>query len=215
MSAHLRRPLDVEAVAGVGRDADARREVEKQPVEVDRLLDGGAHAANDLENLRPAGLRHEHRELVAAEPGDRVAFAQSLLQASPGLLQYLVARHVAKRVVDLLEPVQVEYEDGELTMVLLRLEDRLGDALVKKGAIREPGERVVQSLVAQLALDDLARLLRRLLPGDVHDHADGLVPSAVRSENGPAVLGNPPCLPAHMQHPVFERVRRSPLEGVV
>ena len=129
-------------------------------------------------------------------------------------MQHPVAAHMAERVVDLLEPVQVHDEHGQLGAALLRLGDRLGDALVKKGAIWEPGQSVVQGLTANLALDDLARLLRRLLPRDVQDHADCLPSPAVRAENRPAVLGDPTCLPAHVDQPVLERVRRASLEGI-
>ena len=164
--------------------------------------------------MRTARLGHEHGELVAAEPGDRVVFAHCLSEASCNLLQHLVARRVAERVVDLLEAVQVHRQDGHLTAALLRLGDRLGNTLDKQGAIGEPGERVVLGLIAQLPLDDLARFLRGLLPRDVEDHTDGPLPTAIETKNWAAMLGNPPRLPAHVDQPVLERVRNPSLDGI-
>src|ERR1035438_398154 len=161
-------------------------------------------ASNDLENLRATRLGHEQGELVAAEPGDRVVFAQSLSKAPSDLSQHLIAGRVAERVVDLLEPNQVHYQHGQLTAALLRLGDRLSDALVKEGAIGEPGERVVQGVIANLPLDALARLVCRLLPRDVEDHADCPLSTAIRAQNWPAVLGDPPRLPPHVDQPPGE-----------
>jgi len=42
---------------------------------------------------------------------------------------------MAERVVDLLEPIEVQHEDGQLGSVPLRLEDRMSDTLDKQGAI--------------------------------------------------------------------------------
>ena len=209
-----KKRFDVDTVAGRSGDADADSEVHGQSFKIDRLLDRRTNAANDLENLRATRLGHEHGELVAAEPGDRVVLAQSLSEAPSDLSQHLVAGRVAERVVDLLEPIQVHYEHGQLTAALLRLGDRLSDALVKEGAIGEPGERVVQGVIANLPLDALARLVCRLLPRDVEDHADCPLSTAIRAQNWPAVLGDPPRLPAHVDQPVLERVRSPALKGI-
>src|SRR5205085_1317694 len=55
----------------------------------------------------------EHGELVAAGAGDRVLGADRGLQAPGQLEQQLVAAVVAERVVDSLEAVDVEEEDGD------------------------------------------------------------------------------------------------------
>jgi hypothetical protein len=47
-------------------------------------------------------------ELVAAKPGDKVAFAHASLQPIGHLNQQCVARLVPKRVVDDFEPVEVD-----------------------------------------------------------------------------------------------------------
>ena len=55
----------------------------------------------------------EDRELVAAEPRERVALAQARFEAARRRHQQLVADQVAETVVDDLEAVQIEIEHGE------------------------------------------------------------------------------------------------------
>ena len=60
---------------------------------------------------------------------------------------------MTQRVVDALEVVQVEEEDGDLRPSLLAAQDeRVLDAVREQRAVREPGERVVEGLVAELLL---------------------------------------------------------------
>ena len=59
----------------------------------------------------------QHGELVAAEPGHRVAVAHRRAQPVGDLDQQLVAGRVAEAVVDLLEAVQVEEQHGHVVVV--------------------------------------------------------------------------------------------------
>ena len=70
-------------------------------------------------------LRQQHAELVAAEPGDVSLGADDRLEASRQLAQEQVAGVVAERVVDLLEPVEVDQQHGELRAVARTAFDRL------------------------------------------------------------------------------------------
>ena len=66
-------------------------------------------AASALSAPEPFDQDHE---LVAAEAADRVRFAQGALEADGGLAQHVVAHAMAERVVDVLEPVEVDEEHG-------------------------------------------------------------------------------------------------------
>ena len=66
-----------------------------------------------------AGVEHD-RELVAAEPRERVAGPQRLLQARADLAQDLVAGVVAERVVELLEAVEVDQQQRDLVVGVAR-----------------------------------------------------------------------------------------------
>ena len=69
-----------------------------------------------------AGVEHD-RELVAAEPRERVAGPQRLLQARADLAQHLVAGRVPERVVELLEAVEVDQQQRDVAVLVL---ERLG-----------------------------------------------------------------------------------------
>ena len=67
----------------------------------------GAGVARPASRLR-VGVRHQDRELVAADPEGAVGVADHLGDEAPHPLEQLVARRVALRVVDELEVVEVE-----------------------------------------------------------------------------------------------------------
>ena len=60
-----------------------------------------------------ADVLDQDGELVAAEPRDRVRRPHGFAQPGGDLLQHLVARGVAEAVVDGLEIVEVEEDDGD------------------------------------------------------------------------------------------------------
>ena len=81
---------------------------------------GGA-ATRAAARRRPGLADAVHRgeqdgELVAAEPGDGVPLPQHRPEPRADLAEQLVAVAVAQSVVDLLEPVQVDQEHGDLAL---------------------------------------------------------------------------------------------------
>ena len=111
-----------------------------------------------------AGVEHD-RELVAAEPRQRVARPQRLLQARADLAQHLVAGVMAERVVELLEAVEVDQQQRDLAVGVL---DRLAEPVQQVAAVAEPGQVVGDGLAlahAQ-AVDDRQ-------PGARHPGQDG------------------------------------------
>ena len=98
----------------------------------------------------------QHGELVAAEAGDHVVRAQHGAQARADRPQQLVAGVVAERVVEHLQVVDVEEEQGEAAALGVGARDRLAEALHQQRAVREAGERVVQRVVADALLRALA-----------------------------------------------------------
>jgi len=65
------------------------------------------------EGLIEVGPRQQYGELVAAEAGEQVAATQGRSQALPDHGQQLVSGVVAQAVVDLLEPVEIEQQQGQ------------------------------------------------------------------------------------------------------
>ena len=80
-----------------GGDADARPGVHLAAVDHDRLVQGVEDPLGDLDHgLGVGGVLEEHGELVAAEPGRRVAGAQAAAQPVGHRPQQLVAGAVAR-----------------------------------------------------------------------------------------------------------------------
>ena len=102
--------VDVGAVLREGSDADAGRRLEREPVQVEGLLERLVDAVGEHGRLDHASVGVQDRELVAAQAGDD-APAAHCVQPRAQLLQQQVAALVTECVVDLLEAVDVEQED--------------------------------------------------------------------------------------------------------
>ena len=108
---------------------------------------GGIDGSRDASNLLD-----EDRELVASEPRDRVARRQRIPQSSADTAQERIARDMTEAVVHGLEVVEVEEQHRDSSRALLAEDERMLDAVREERPVREPGERVVERLVAQLLL---------------------------------------------------------------
>ena len=117
------------------------------------------HALGDQRRLVRVGHAVEQdRELVAAEPGDGVRRPHGRLEPPRDRDQQPVSRLVAERVVDELEAVEVEEEDGgrRLRGGALGTADRLVEAVEEEHAVRQAGEGVVHRVVLEALLGLLA-----------------------------------------------------------
>ncbi len=86
----------------------------------------------------------EHAELVAAETGEHVARAKLGVQPPGDRLQESIAGHVAVRVVDGLEAIEVDEQDGVAgRRSAARLRNRTLDELAEQRSIRQIGQRIV------------------------------------------------------------------------
>src|SRR6185295_5593995 len=174
-------------VAGLAhRDADRGGADDLLALELDGVLQRALDALGDPD--RVAGLvdvLEQHGEFVAAEAGDGVAGADGLLEAPRGLDQELVAGAVAHGVVDELEAVEVEEEDAEEAVLLAaRVLDAVAEAVDEERAVGEAGEGVVQGVVDELLLGELAL-------GGVGLRADHAVGAAAAVADGEAAAEDP------------------------
>ena len=139
-------------------DADADVTGHVAAVEDVRPVDRLQHAARHGDGRLRVGVANEYRELVAAEPGGEILGADRAGEPVRELREQLVAGAVTPGVVDGLEPVEVEIEDGRRGAARELVLDRLEQ--VK--AVRQAGEAVVVRLVAELLLE-LRHLGERML----------------------------------------------------
>src|ERR1700694_5860370 len=125
----------------------------------------------DLESI--VRLRQQDAKLIAAGSGKEVRLAKRRRQDLSELHERLVARRVAKRVVDPLEPVEVDQQDLNRPFLAprdfanVRREGREATSVV------EARERVDQRQLSRFLLspcsdDDLPLKLFITAPGDLH-----------------------------------------------
>jgi hypothetical protein len=139
--------LDVGPVVAGHRDPDAGLDVEGDPVGLDATDEGGQRPGRELlGGLRALDARQQDGELVTAEPRDGVGAAHRAAQPFGHRLQHHVAVGVAERVVDLLEPVEVDEHEGDAAGCRT-VERRIGP-LPQQRPVGQAGERVVQRLPA-------------------------------------------------------------------
>ena len=116
---------------GRQRDADAGAHEDVLSLQIERALELDHDALGDARRIvHGRRVVDQHRELVAAEPGDRVARADALLEPPRHRHEQLIADGVAERVVHDLEAVEVEEEHGErVLLVEPRAADRAAQQL--------------------------------------------------------------------------------------
>ncbi len=114
--------VDVLAVLGEDRDADARLELEEHSLNVkwtsERLADALSHLYC---RVRAANRIEQDGVLVTAEPGDHVVGSQRPLDPLGDHGQQAVTDLVPQRVVDLFEAIQVEQAEGDVDLAAPRL----------------------------------------------------------------------------------------------
>ena len=127
------------------RDADAGADAHRVAVDLVGRVDERDDAFRELDRgaalVGLAGLND--REFVAAEPRHHVGFAQRRLQAIGGLSEQRVAGGMAERIVDVLEAVEVEHEDGERLFPPTQPRAGLLELLHEVGAVGEAGQQIV------------------------------------------------------------------------
>ena len=111
----------------------------------------------------------EDEELITALPRDEVCRACRALQPSRHRAQQLIAGGVPEAVVDELEVVQVDEEDGGRALFVRGPRESVVEPLLEGDAVREARQRIVEGDVLELAprlLEGVGFLATR---GDVGD----------------------------------------------
>ena len=120
------------------------------------------HEFDDFVAVADGGL--DHGKFVAAEPGDQVGRLDAGLDAGRDRFQQFVADMMSERVVDALEFVDIDIEQGEL-LAGNRLVQLALDLLAEQHPVRQVGQRVVMRKMRDLFVGAPAL-------GDVVDDVD-------------------------------------------
>ncbi len=173
------QPLGVQGVVRVDGDPGAGLQDEGQPVEIERRGQLGDQMAGDLLGAGGGvGVREQHRELVAAEPGRLRAARQGEPQALRYLEQQPVAGQVPEGVVDGAEAVEVDEDQRRAGADGLRVLQRRPGPLQQPLAVGQSGQRVAQLLLGAGAGDPEGGVQgdeghREQRQQDGHRHRDG------------------------------------------
>src|SRR5207247_8788650 len=133
--------------------SDARVDEQLLAALEERALEGREETLGDLEGAAARARLDQHRELIATHPGNRVADADRVPEPIGHGDEDLVALTVTEAVVDRLEVVEVEEEDGESLSRATHPGQRVLQPIGEEGPVREAGEGVMEGLVAELVLE--------------------------------------------------------------
>ena len=103
--------------------------------------DGAPDALPHLDRDLGAGVLEQHGELLAAEARRDVVLADRARDRLGDLTKDVVADGMPERVVELLEPVDVDHEHAHAVLGAASLGEQ-PDVLVEVAAVREPGEGI-------------------------------------------------------------------------
>ena len=134
-----------ESYAGGERYGDAA------VLELERL-DGGADALGGLESVLAVVAGEQGDELLATDAGADIAGAEVFGEALRDAGEGGVAAGVAVAVVDLLEVIEVEQEEGEREVVAAGDGDLAGGGERESAAVEQAGEDVGAGLQLELQL---------------------------------------------------------------
>src|SRR6185436_703487 len=96
-----------------------------------------------------ARYRSDDRELIAADSRQGARVVDDAGQASGHRLQQLVASAMSERIVDVLEPVEIDEEQGHDIGGAARVCELMIETIAEELAIRQPRERVIVGLTEQ------------------------------------------------------------------
>ena len=121
------------------------------------ILNGWATASSSFRAIRPstAGSSKSSTTTMNSSPPSRASrsdLAQRGGERGADALQELVADPVPERVVDVLEPVEVDEQHADATAAALRLRDRLREPLVQQQPVGQSRQRVARRHVLQALL---------------------------------------------------------------
>jgi hypothetical protein len=133
-------------VFGEYGDADAGTDEDAVLAEFEGLGEQFKKGASYEEGLTAAcGLFEDDREFVAAGASYGVGAADTGGKECGNALQDLVADVMAEGVVDVLEGIEIDDEDGKLRTEAASTLEGAGEAILVKTAVGKAGEVVVQS----------------------------------------------------------------------
>lgn len=158
--------IGIVGIIRVEADADAERDKEFMTLDTIWPTEDGEQFFRDSRGiLGSPDLGEQDHEFVATLAADGVDVAHAVLNTTRNCLEQAVPHGMAERIIDGLEVVEVEIEQGDQVSVSSGQANGSGEPLRQQGAIGQAGERIMLCLVGHPLQHDLR------LGGVVeHDH---------------------------------------------
>ena len=168
----------------IGGDPDRKRErfdgvARERPVER-----AGEHPPRDGQPGLDVGAGQHDGELVAADPERPVATTDGAQRDTPDRSEEFIAHRVAVLVVDLLEVVDVDEQQGERGLVAGRVLELATQLLLERPVVAQAGQAVEQRVLARppVQVDQPGAVVLESL--DVADDRPGQLGHQDRDEEG-------------------------------
>lgn len=124
---------------GAGRDAQARRNL---PVLPRSVFDGAPNPFGNRIGVATVGLGEHHDELLPSITRHMVS-RSDVFSNDPGhLLEHFVARRVAKTVIEGLETVHIDQDDGKGLLMVLGLIEKVPECVLEGSVVLEASQTI-------------------------------------------------------------------------
>ena len=145
-------------IAGKQADADTGIDEQLMTFDTKRLFERVENALGQRRGLHQLWTTFgQHRELIASESRQSDAGTEQVLQPRSHGLEQSITDVVTEAVVDHLEVIQIEHQQGAAAFLDLRRGQRLFGAVAEQQAIGQIGQRIVVSEVLEFMLGVLDR----------------------------------------------------------
>src|SRR5436309_15703023 len=101
-------------------------------------------------------MAEKYREFVATHSREDIRLANPMLQRVGDALEEVIPSLVAKRVVDFLEVVEIDYEHRARAAIASRAFHLLRQFLLKPAPVEEAGQKVVGGQVFEVAFESFS-----------------------------------------------------------
>jgi hypothetical protein len=154
--------LGIAAFVREDRDADAGRDRDLSPADVERLLEGGPDLArNHLDLARAFDILEQHGKPFTPQAREKIALATVLSQPLHDRAQQLVAGIATERFVHGIESIEVEQQQRQGPAAAQRASRRVIELVPQVLLVRYAGQpvearEVIDLVLRPLALDGIA-----------------------------------------------------------
>ena len=156
----LQQMLGLDAVIRQQRNADAGFDGDLLTVDIERLANGRQISFPPDRRFRVVSPASSFCRMANSSPPSRATRSDLRDRRRQSLrdgLEQLVAKDVAKRIVDLLEAIEIEQVNGKLRAVLAVCFGGFADAVEEAHAVGERGQAVIVREMPDLRLGALLR----------------------------------------------------------